>query len=141
MTTSELKLTVKNDLAEIVRVSEAIEAHGAAHGWPDHWVFNPSLVLDELITNVVSYGYGDTEEHEIHITLSEKDGLLVVTMEDDGVAFDPFSEAPAPDLDADLQDREVGGLGVHFAKSLVSEYTYERRDGRNLITLVQRSTE
>ena len=60
-----LTLILKNDLSELVRVAEAIEEHGEAHGWPAKWVLNLNISLDELITNIVSYGYRDTAEHEI----------------------------------------------------------------------------
>ena len=134
-----LTLTLKNDLAELTRVAEAIETHGESRGWPIKWIMNATLSLDELITNIVSYGYRDREEHEILVTLTEEDGALVVVLEDDGIAFDPFSAAPEPDLEAGVEERRIGGLGVYFVKSLMDEVAYERRDGRNRITLIQRA--
>lgn len=134
-----LSLVLKNDLSELPRIAEAIEAHGEGHDWPVKWVLNVNLSLDELITNVVSYGYEDSGEHEIRVTLTEQDGMLEVVLEDDGVAFNPLSEAPEPDLNASVEERRIGGLGVHFVKSLMDEVSYERRSGCNRLTLVQRS--
>ena len=137
-----LTLTLKNDLSELARCAEAIEAHGESHGWPMKWVMNVNLSLDELITNVISYGYGDAAgEHEIRVTLTERGGSLVVVLEDDGREFDPFSEAPEPDLEAGVEERRIGGLGVYFVKSLMDEVAYERRDGCNRLTLILRSPE
>ena len=136
-----LTLTLKNDLSELAWSAEAIEAHGESHGWPMKWIMNLNVSLDELITNVISYGYGDDEEHEIRVTLTEEEGSLAAILEDDGIAFDPFSEAPDPDLDAGVEERRIGGLGVHFVKSLMDEVAYERRDGCNRLTLIQRSPE
>ena len=136
-----LTLILKNDLSELARSAEAIEAHGEFHGWPMKWIMNLNLSLDELLTNVISYGYRDGEEHEIRVTLTEEEGSLAVVLEDDGVAFDPFSDAPVPDIDADVEERPIGGLGVHFVKSLMDEVAYERRDDRNRITLIQRPPE
>ena len=141
MSAPPLTLTLKNDLAELTRAAEAIETHGESRGWPARWVMNATLSLDELITNIVSYGYRDREEHEILVTLTEKDEALVVVLEDDGIAFDPFSAAPEPDLEAGVEERRIGGLGVYFVKSLMDEVAYERRDGRNRITLIQRTPE
>ena len=138
MTTS-LTLILKNDLEELTRMAEALETHGAARGWPMQWVMNANLSLDELFTNIVSYGYRDTDEHEIRLTLTEQHDALVMVLEDDGVAFNPLSEAPEPDLDAGVEERRIGGLGVHFVKSLMDEVSYERSDGLNRITLVQRA--
>ena len=102
---------------------------------------NINLSLDELITNTVSYGYQDTDEHEIRITLTEQDESLAVVVEDDGMAFDPFTAAPVPDLEADLEERRIGGLGVYFVKTLMDEVAYERVDNSNRITLIQRTPE
>ena len=141
MTTPTLTLTLKNDLSELIRCAEAIEAHGESQGWSMKWIMNVNLSLDELITNIISYGYRDDGEHEIHATLTEREGSLVVVLEDDGHEFDPFSEAPEPDLEAGVEERRIGGLGVHFVKSLMDEVAYERRDGCNRITLILRSSE
>ena len=62
-------------------------------------------------------------------------------MEDDGIAFDPFTSAPEPDLDASVEERRIGGLGVYFVKTLMDEAAYERRGDRNRITLTQRTPE
>ena len=136
-----LSIVIKNDLSELARIAEAIETYGEGHDWPMTWVLNVNLSLDELITNVVSYGYEDSEEHEIRVTLTERDGALEVILEDDGLAFDPFSDAPAPDLTSSMEERRIGGLGVHFVKSLMDEFSYERRDGCNRVTLIQRTPE
>ena len=141
MSAPALILTLKNDLSELARIAEVIEAHGESHDWPIKWVLNINLSLDELITNTVSYGYQDTEAHEISVTLTEQSGSLVVVMEDDGIAFDPFSSAPAPDLEAGVEERRIGGLGVHFVTSLMDEVAYERRVNRNCLTLILRTPE
>ena len=141
MSAPALVLTLKNDLSELARIAEEIEAHGESHGWPAKWLMNLNLSLDELITNIVSYGYEDSDKHEIRVTLTERSGSLVVVLEDDGVEFDPFTEVPEPDLDADVEERRIGGLGVYFVKTLMDEATYERLDDRNRITLIQRNPE
>jgi len=141
MSAPALVLTLRNDLSELARIAEVIEAHGESRDWPMKWILNLNLSLDELITNIVSYAYQDSEEHEIHVTLTERNGSLMVVLEDDGMAFDPFTTVPEPDLDADVEERRIGGLGVYFVKTLMDEATYERLDGRNRITLIQRSPE
>ena len=139
MPASTLSLVLKNDLSELARLAEAIETHGESRGWPVKWIMNASLSLDELITNVISYGYPDTDEHEIHVTLTDQGSALLIELEDDAIAFNPFSEAPEPDLDASVEERRIGGLGVYFVKSLMDDVFYERRDGRNRITLTQQA--
>ena len=141
MSAPALLLTLKNDLSELSRIAQEIESHGESRGWPPKWVLNLNLSLDELITNTVSYGYQDTDEHKIHLTVTEQNGSLVVVVEDDGMAFDPFTAAPVPDLEAGVEDRPIGGLGVYFVKTLMDEVAYERVENRNRITLIQRTPE
>ena len=136
-----LTLTLKNDLSELARIAEAVEAYGETHRWPAKWILNLNISLDELITNIVSYGYPDSGEHEIHVTVSDRNGSLVTVLEDDGIEFDPFSSAPDPDLEASVEERRIGGLGVYFVKTLMDEATYERVGNRNRITLTQRTPE
>ena len=141
MNISSLRLKLKNDLSAIARSAEAIEAEGASRGWPAKWILNVNLSLDELISNVISYGYRDDDEHEMLVTLTERDGTLTVVLEDDGVAFDPFTDAPDADLESGLKERELRGLGVHFVRSFIDEVAYERRAGRNRTTLFLGSQE
>ena len=131
-----LSLTLKCDLSELACSAEEIEKFGENRGWPSEWILKTNLALDELITNVVSYGFeGQEEKKDILITLTESDDCLVVVMEDEGNPFDPFSEAAEPSLDDELEERAIGGLGVHFVKTLIDEAAYERRESRNRITL------
>lgn len=141
MSAHALHLTLKNDLTELARLAEEIELHGESRGWPARWIMNLNISLDELITNTVSYGYQDTDEHEIRVMLTERNGALVAVVEDDGIAFDPFTAAPAPNLEAIVEERPIGGLGVYFVRTLMDEVAYERVDDRNRITLVQRTPE
>ncbi|MGI9311708.1 MAG: ATP-binding protein [bacterium] len=133
-------MTARNDLSEVVRIAEAIEAHGQKHGWSEQWMFNLNLVLDELITNIINYAYDDDQPHEIRVTLVERKESLVAVLEDDGIAFDPFENVEEPDFSMDLDDRPVGGLGVHLTRSLMDEVAYERRGNHNCVTLTQRTT-
>ena len=141
MPASTLTLVLKNEIAELSRLAEAIESHGASRGWSMKWITNATLSLDELVTNTISYGYVDTDEHEIRITFTEQDGALTVVLEDDGIAFNPFLEAAVPDLDASVEERRIGGLGVYFVKSLMDGASYERRGEWNRIALIQHARE
>ncbi len=132
-----LALDIDNDLSELARIANEIEAHGTAHKWPNEWIFNVNLSLDELVTNVINYGYREgTDSKDIELTLKVVDDNLIVELVDDGIEFDPFNEAPEPDIDSSLEERRIGGLGIFFVKSLVSETRYHRKDGKNYTILV-----
>jgi len=143
MMTEQKKLgfILKNELSEIPRIAEAITQHGRIDNWPSIWISNANLILDELITNIISYGKLTDPNNTIHIDLINEDNKLVIIMEDRGVEFNPFEEVIEPDLDSDIGDRLIGGLGVYFVKILTSEYSYERIDNTNRIHLILDSPE
>lgn len=97
-----------------------------------------NLSLDELLTNTISYGYDDDGAHTIEIELkTDGDGVTVV-LGDDARAFDPTA-AGDPDIDADLDDRALGGLGIHIVRAMMDAISYRRIDGRNQLTLIKRT--
>lgn len=128
---AELSLSLKNDLGEIRRLAERVETFGDEAGLPMKTVFNLNLALDELLTNTMSYG--GAQAVEVRLRLSP--GRLEVVLEDDGIPFDPFRQAAEPDLDLGIDERPIGGLGVHFVKKLMSGTGYVREGDRNLVTL------
>lgn len=138
--TDALDLRLRNDLEEIPRLAETIEEFFDGHGLPPTLAFNFNLALDELLTNVISYAFEPGSEHEIAVRVTV-DGAMLVTaaIEDDGPAFDPFTDARPPVLDGGVDDRPIGGLGIHFVKSMMDDVRYERRDDRNHVVLIKRA--
>ena len=94
--------------------------------------------MDELLTNTISYGYDDDEEHRIDLSLRLEGGTLVVEIADDGRAFDPL-QAPEPDLGASLEERAVGGLGIYLVRKTMDGVAYRREGGRNVVTLTKQT--
>lgn len=88
------------------------------------------VVVEELAANVAMHAAGATF---LRVSARRVDGAVHLTLEDDGPAFDPLSAAP-PDLDAALEDREVGGLGVHFVRTMARDVAYRRDVGLNRLT-------
>ena len=129
-----LKLSVKNDLSEISRLAEEIDAFCAEVGLGEDAAYAVNLALDELLTNTINYGFKDQAAHTIDVTLSLEADVLVITILDDGVAFDP-SVPPTPDVHAGIEDRDIGGLGMHFVHTMMDEVDYRRCDGHNELTL------
>ena len=130
-----MSVTLVNDLAEIERLSSLVEAFGEAEGLGAETIFKVNLALDEVVTNVIRYGHEDDgQPHPIVVRLTLADGVLTAEVEDDGRAFNPL-DAPPPDITASLDDRPIGGLGIHLVRSVMSAVEYRRENGRNVLTM------
>jgi len=128
---------LKNSLSELETLRERLEEFGEAWGFSPKSVFETNLVLDELVTNVISYGFPEGGDHAVHLEMSLDGDMLHVVLSDDGRPFDPC-QTPEPDMSCPLEDRPIGGLGIHLVRKLVETLDYERADGRNILRLSRR---
>jgi len=102
---------------------------------PHEVAFAVRLCLEELIVNVITHGLGNDPGHVIRVRLTISGPWLEVRLKDDAPAFDPFTEAPSPGLTLGVEERSVGGLGIHFVRRTMDEYRWHYIDGGNLIVL------
>jgi serine/threonine-protein kinase RsbW len=130
-------LKLKNDLAEITRLSEELEAFCEANGVSMDTVMALNLALEEAVTNVIDYGYGHEGEHEFEVELIVADGNVQATISDDATEYNPLARED-PDVNAPLEERRIGGLGVLLVKKLMDTVTYARTDGKNVLTMRKR---
>lgn len=137
---AELTVRLANRLEEIGRLATIVETFGATHGLSEGVIFALNLSLDEVVTNVISYAFADVQEHAIEVRLSLDAGILRAEVIDDGQPFNPI-EVPPPDLDAPIEERRIGGLGVHIVREMMDELEYRREGGRNVLTLTKRAEE
>jgi sigma-B regulation protein RsbU (phosphoserine phosphatase) len=131
-----LHVEAANRLEEIDRVNEAFEAFSAEHGLPEKVRRSLKLVFDDLLNNVISYAYTDDEEHVIDVHIELSSDRLAVRLTDDGQPFNPFGRA-SPDTALEIDERDIGGLGIHLVESLMDEVSYTRRTDRNVVVLVK----
>jgi serine/threonine-protein kinase RsbW len=134
------RLVIGNTIAEMVKVIEFVEKFGAAHGIPQAAINDLNVCLDELLNNTISYGYDDQAPHSIAVDLTLAAGLLTADIKDDGKPFDPRKSTPKPSRGT-IQSRAVGGLGLHFVKTLMDEVSYMRMGRNNVVRLVKRLRE
>ena len=132
-----LELSLTNDLRQIAVAAENVDTFCARHGLAEQIAFEVNLVVDELVTNTIGYGYDDDREHRIALVLRLEDAALVIEIADDGRAFDPL-QAPEPDPGASLKERAKGGLGIYLVRKTMETVAYRRQDGRNVVTLTKR---
>ena len=125
-----IQLTLVNRSSELQRLASELERFAQNHRIPEPDIHAFSLSLDELVTNTIAYGYDDQGPHEIRVRLTLANGRLSAEVEDDGRPFNPLT-APQPDLTSAVEDRPVGGLGIHLVRSLMDHVDYRRESGKN----------
>ena len=134
MMTNTICIQLKNNLSELESLNKVVAEFAERHHLSSKVLFNLNLALEEILTNVISYAYDDKDEHQITVRLFLEQGQLKVEVEDDGRPFNPL-EAPEPDLSKSLEERPVGGLGIHLVRKLMDELEYRREEGRNLFLI------
>ncbi len=130
-----LELAFEAALARLEDVQAEVERFSEAHDLSAKASYALSLCLEELLTNVVMHGDGQGSRiPSISLTIIRVDNEIQVTIEDDGRPFDP-TNAAEPDIDALLEDRPIGGLGVHLVRELAHRFDYCHRDGKNCVVI------
>tara|TARA_B100001750_G_C15280338_1_gene482102 strand:- start:294 stop:710 length:417 start_codon:yes stop_codon:yes gene_type:complete len=94
------------------------------------------MALDELLTNIVSYGYEDTDEHWIDVHFNIDNGALTVEIVDDSKPYN-ILERDDPDLSLSVEEKPIGGLGVFLIKKLMSSVDYYTKDGKNHLVMTK----
>ena len=121
------------DHVDLGWISQQVEGYGRAEGWGPVFVMKVNLLLEELVLNVRDHGQVAGRRFDVEISSGSSEVRL--DFSDDGVAFDPTRDAPSPDLDSGLQERRVGGLGIHLVRSLANSIDYRYEDGRNVLSV------
>lgn len=134
---SDLSIRLKNSFGEIKRLKEALHEYCEFRELPSNVVFALTLSLDEIVTNVISYGYDDCGEHHIDVALRSGQGVIEVSVVDDGKPFNPL-EIRTPDLNRPIDERPVGGLGIYLVKTYMSELEYKRVGVKNCLIMRKR---
>ncbi len=129
-----MKLILKNSIGEISRAADEVDCFLSAHGASEEALYASRLVIDELVSNTLKYGYDDTGEHEIEIDADLDNDTFVLRISDDGHAFNPL-DAPEPDTSLPAEERPIGGLGLFLVRNMTDSFHYERRDGKNIVTV------
>jgi anti-sigma regulatory factor (Ser/Thr protein kinase) len=134
MAKNKVSFKLKSKLSELDKLCQTVERFGQSLGLSKKCIFEANLALDELFTNIISYGFDDKTEHTIKITISMQNNELVFNIEDDGIPFN-LTTVDKPDLECTIEECKIGGLGIHLAKNLMDEVCYQRCKDKNIVTL------
>jgi anti-sigma regulatory factor (Ser/Thr protein kinase) len=130
----EKSIILANDISEISKLNDFVEEIGNEFSLTPDVVFNVNLVLEEAIVNVINYAYPKEKHESIYLSAQLHEGSIVFVLTDTGMQFDP-TKAPEADITLSLEDRPIGGLGIFLIRQIMNEVSYERIDGKNVLTL------
>jgi serine/threonine-protein kinase RsbW len=131
------RMSIGAELGDVARVHAAFAQFAEAHAVPAAVRRSMNVVLDELLANTVTYGLADQVGGSVTVDVELHRDRLAITLTDDGKRFDPFGRA-APDTTLSVEDRPIGGLGIHLVRQLVDEVSYHRHGDHNVVVLVKR---
>ena len=130
-------LRVNNQIEELTRVEGFLEDLGEEWGLQMSFVFSLNLVLEEALTNIISYGFDDDFQHTIEICFNKTGDELSVSIIDDGHEYDPTLKTD-PDITLPAADRPIGGLGIFLIKKIMDTVIYQRKENRNFLILTKK---
>ena len=125
---------LKSKLSELTTLCRYLEDCGNVMELPQKCLLELNLGLDELFSNIISYGFEDESEHRIKFSLVKDSKTLIVQVEDDGIPFNPL-DVTGPEVSHDLESINIGGLGIHLVKEMMDDIDYKRVEGKNKLIL------
>jgi anti-sigma regulatory factor (Ser/Thr protein kinase) len=123
-----------NQFSEIERLQHVLSQFCDLHGIPRRHQHSFNLALDEVVTNIIRHGYADQDQHVIVVKVELSGNELKARVEDDGCAFSPV-DYPAVNPNKPISARQLGGLGIHLVRNLISRMDYQREGEKNVLTL------
>ena len=130
----ELKL--KNQVDELLRVNQFVDEIGEELGLDMELLMNLNLVMEEMVSNVIFYAYPEGTIADIELSAEYDGKTLTFMLSDQGKAFDP-TQKEDPDIDLNPSERQIGGLGIYIVKNIMNQVTYQRLEGKNLLTMTK----
>ncbi|MBO7539597.1 MAG: ATP-binding protein [Prevotella sp.] len=130
------EIRIKNKITELEKIAKFIEEIGEELGLNMELQMNLNLVMEEMVTNVIFYAYPQDVEADIEL-LAKSDGKeLTFVLSDQGKEFDPTAKEDT-DLNVNPAERDLGGMGIFIVKNIMNKVTYQRLEGKNLLTMTK----
>lgn len=132
-----LAIELGTDTAQLSGVFEQLESFAADNAWPEGIAMQVQLILEEVLINSMTHGLGGRADGRVTLSLRQESGLIDIEVTDNGIPFDPLDH-PEPDLDASIEERGIGGLGIHFMRTIMDEVGYQRDGDLNRLRMRKR---
>jgi len=128
------EICIRNQIGELERVNQFVEGIGEELGLDMELLMNLNLVLEEMVSNIIFYAYPEGTAADIEL-MAESDGReLTFVLTDRGKEFDPTAKDDA-DTDINPAERDIGGMGIYIVKNIMNNVSYQRLEGKNLLTM------
>ncbi|MFH1091349.1 MAG: ATP-binding protein [Pseudomonadota bacterium] len=132
--TTVLNLSLENDFDDLAEAIREADSFLQSQPLSSAVVFKVKLALEEVLTNIIKYGYLDQARHVISLRLEVEDAEVTISSTDDGCDFNPLT-APPPDLSTPLSERQVGHVGLHLVRELADSIAYRRDREKNVLEM------
>jgi sigma-B regulation protein RsbU (phosphoserine phosphatase) len=129
-------LSLVNNIQQISLLAGFMDKIATENGWKPDLAMQVNLALEEAVTNVMLYAYPQDTEGKVSLDVVLDNHRLRFTLADRGRFFDPTA-APEADTSASLEDRPIGGLGIHLVRTIMDDVSYKRQDGKNILTMIK----
>ncbi len=129
-------ILINNNLSEIERLSKAVAEFGKINNLSSEVIYDVRLALEEVVSNIINYGFEDNYEHQISIEMNLQGETLTMKIKDDGKPFNPL-EVKSTNLEKPFDEREIGGMGIYIVRKLMDKILYKREEGNNVLQLTK----
>lgn len=126
---------IKNTFVEVEQLCAEVNRLAQNNSFSEQIIFCLNVCLEEMLTNIIKYGYDDKNEHEIEVRLEIANEIITLTIVDNGHEFNPL-EAEIPEINTDIKHRQVGGIGIFLTCKMANKVTYTRKDDKNVIKIL-----
>ncbi len=127
-------IILKNRLSEMKLLENYVLEFGKSKNLSNEIIHDITLALEEVIVNIIKYGYDNDQEDEIIIKISIKNKELIIKVEDSGKPFNPL-KSPMPEIHKPIEERKIRGLGIYIVRNIMDKLIYKRVNGRNLFIM------
>ncbi len=137
---TQFSISIPNSHSEIRNLRKIFDEFANKNSLTENVRRDVQLALDELVTNIIDYGYNDNEEDAIEVGLNLSEDCLTLEIVDNASEYN-LLEKEDPDITKSIDNKSIGGLGIFLVKQLMTDVKYERTDGKNRVTLIKELTQ
>ena len=129
-----LSVSFANDMKELTHLLQVVNVFLEPRELQSKLIYAVNLILEEILMNIIKYGYDDEESHAIEVQIEVEQEEVALTVIDDGKEFNPLT-IPRPDRSKSAMDRLEEGLGLQFVRHMRNAMEYRREEDKNILKI------